>query len=235
MDAVPVVLVPGFMQHGDAWRPVAERLGARAVTLDPRADDAPGRLAEIREATPPGAVLVGYSLGGRLALRAALHDPRRFAGLVLVGAHAGLEDPAERAARREGDEALAAWVEERPIAAVVARWEREPIFASQPPELVAAQRPGRLAHDPRALARLLRSAGQGAMAPVWDRLGALDVPVLLVAGALDRPYVEAHVRMAALLPRGRAVTVAGAGHAAHLERPVEVARLLEAFADAPRD
>jgi pimeloyl-ACP methyl ester carboxylesterase len=64
------------------------------------------------------------------------------------------------------------------------------------------------------------------MAPVWDRLGEIDVPVLLVAGGLDRPYVGAHARMAALLPRGRAVTVAGAGHAPQLERPDEVAALI---------
>jgi 2-succinyl-6-hydroxy-2,4-cyclohexadiene-1-carboxylate synthase len=94
---------------------------------------------------------------------------------------------------------------------------------------VAHQREDRLRHDPRRLAALLRDAGQGAMAPVWDRLPGLDLPILLVAGELDRAYADAQRRMARLLPRARAVTVPASGHAAHLERPEEVARLLMEF------
>lgn len=216
------------MQRADAWRAVAERVGERypSTCLDHRSHDFEGRLAEIAEACPPGSVPVGYSMGGRLALHAALREPGRFAALVLVGASAGIEHAGERAARARVDEELAAWIESRPIESVVQRWERNAVFASQAPELMAAQRAGRLAHDPRDLARLLRSAGQAACPPVWDRLGGLECPLLALAGQADEHYAAAAGRMAGGTRCGAAALVPGAGHAPHLEAPDATAELL---------
>jgi 2-succinyl-6-hydroxy-2,4-cyclohexadiene-1-carboxylate synthase len=228
-----LVFVPGFMQRGDAWREVAERAGEpyRSICLDPRTWTLGERVAEIRAASPPGAVLVGYSLGGRIALRAVLEDPARFAALVLVGVSAGIEDGADREVRLAADEKLATWIERQPIEAVVESWERRPVFAGQSPELKAAQRPGRLSHDPEQLAELLRSAGQGAMEPVWHKLPKLRLPLLAVAGADDARYVPAAERMASLAPKGTARLVPGAGHAPHLEQPDAFAALLREFLD----
>jgi 2-succinyl-6-hydroxy-2,4-cyclohexadiene-1-carboxylate synthase len=230
--ATRVVFVPGFMQRGDAWRRVADRLPERypSVLLDHRSHDLEGRLAEIEE-RGRGAALVGYSLGGRLALRAALRAPDRYAALVTVGATAGIEAAGERAARRETDEQLAAWIEATPIEQTVALWERQPLFADQSEALVEAQRPGRLAQDPRELAAVLRTAGQGVLEPVWHQLLTLELPVLAVAGARDEGYSAAARRIADTAPRGRAAIVEHAGHAPQLQRPDEVARLLADFAD----
>jgi len=229
-----LIFVPGFMQPGAAWGPVAERMPERypSKCLDFATDTFEGRLTELAgAASGRPAALVGYSMGGRLALHAALSAPERFSVLVLVGASAGIDDRAARADRRRADEQLAAWIERAPIARVVERWERLPVFAGQAEQLVAEQRPGRLAHDPRRLARLLRSAGQGAMEPVWDELPALPLPVLAIAGARDERYVEAAERVAALTPHGRAESVPGASHAPQLERPAAVAALVEHFLD----
>ena len=106
-------------------------------------------------------MLCGYSLGGRLALRAALRDPGRYRGVVTIGATAGIEEPVARRARAEADERLAAWMETMPIEEIVAVWERQPLFADQSDALVEAQRPGRLSHDPRSLALLLRTRRPG--------------------------------------------------------------------------
>ena len=228
-----LVFVPGFMQRGAAWSAVADRARTRypSVLVDHRSFTFDGRLREIAEAADPPAALVGYSLGGRLALRAALDSPHRFSALVLVGTSAGIDDPAERARRRADDDALAAWMERRSIEEVVERWETRPIFATQQREHVAAQRPGRLAHDPADLAALLRSAGQGALEPVWDRLERLELPVLCLAGERDRSYGALAERMAAALPRGEWRLVPGAGHAPQLEAPEAFSALLVEFLD----
>jgi pimeloyl-ACP methyl ester carboxylesterase len=219
MERPTLAFVPGFMQRGDAWAAVADRLGESypSVLLD-RADEQPR----------PGLVPVGYSMGGRILLHAALAEPARWPALVLVGVSAGVDDPA---GRRAADEELAGWIERTPIEEVVARWEAQPVFATQSTDVVAAQRPGRLSHDPADLARLLRTAGQGAMRPSWNRLPELAAPVLCVAGALDGTYVAAGERMASLLPHGTFRAIPGTGHAPQLEDPDALAAALGQFLD----
>jgi 2-succinyl-6-hydroxy-2,4-cyclohexadiene-1-carboxylate synthase len=207
------------MQRCSAWTAVARRLWERYPSaLCERADEMPQRRV----------VPVAYSMGGRIALHRAVAEPDRWPALVLVGVSAGVDDPASRLA---ADEELADWIERHPIEEVVARWEAQPIFATQSKALVDAQRSGRLSHAPAELAELLRSFGQGAMPPVWDRLHELEVPVLVVAGALDEKYVAAGKRMAALLPNGTFAAIPEAGHAPHLEQPDAVAARLSAFLD----
>jgi 2-succinyl-6-hydroxy-2,4-cyclohexadiene-1-carboxylate synthase len=227
-----VLFIPGFMQRGDAWRPVAELLPERypSTMLDHGEHSFEGRLREIAESGAD--VLVGYSLGGRLALRAALRSPEAFRALVLIGATAGIEEGPLRVARAEADEKLASWIEAMPIDDIVGLWERQPLFADQSEKLVEEQRPGRLSHDPRSLALLLRTAGQGVLEPVWHELRSLELPVLAVAGARDDGYSRAAKRIASTAPNGRAAIVENAGHAPHLQRPEEVVGLLSEFLDS---
>jgi 2-succinyl-6-hydroxy-2,4-cyclohexadiene-1-carboxylate synthase len=229
-----VIFVPGFMQRGDAWAPVAELLPERypSVLLDHREHTLEGRLREIETAAgDDGAALVGYSLGGRLALRAATSHPERYSALVTIGAGAGIDDPGARVARSDADERMAAWMEVTPIEDIVAIWERQPLFADQSDELIDAQRDGRLSHDPRDLALLMRTAGQGAMDPVWFELGSLSMPVLALSGSRDERYTAAARRIVHEAPNATAQVVPEAGHAAHLQQPEEVARLLVEFLD----
>jgi 2-succinyl-6-hydroxy-2,4-cyclohexadiene-1-carboxylate synthase len=227
-----VLFIPGFMQRGDAWRPVAELLPERYPSrmLDHAEHTLEGRLTEIA-AAGSGAVLVGYSLGGRLALRAALRSPESFTAVVLVGSTAGIEEAPLRAARAEGDERLASWIEAASMEDVVSVWERQPLFADQSDALVEAQRPGRLSQDQRSLALLLRTAGQGVLEPVWHELSQLELPVLAIAGARDDGYTRAAKRIASTAPGGHLAIVEDAGHAAHLQQPQQVARLLTDFLD----
>jgi pimeloyl-ACP methyl ester carboxylesterase len=142
-----------------------------------------------------------------------------------------MEDPAARAERLAGDTRLADWMEGRQIEDVVSVWERQPLFADQADALVEEQRAGRLACDPLDLASLLRTAGQGAMEPVWSELGRLSAPLLAIAGERDQRYSQAARRLAGAVPAGVAHTVEHAGHAPQLQRPEAVAGLIVDFLD----
>jgi 2-succinyl-6-hydroxy-2,4-cyclohexadiene-1-carboxylate synthase len=235
MPTTPVILVPGFMQRGSAWAPVAELLPERypSMVLDHSAHTLEGRLEEIETAAGEGPVaLVGYSLGGRLSLLAALAAPDKYSAVVTVGAGAGIDDPAAHMARAEADEKMASWMEVASIEEIVSIWERQPLFADQSDALVDDQRPGRLSHEPRDLALLMRTAGQGSLAPFWFELGRLEMPVLALAGSRDERYTGAARRIAREAPNARAEVVPDAGHAPQLQQPRETARLLVDFLDA---
>ena len=119
-----------------------------------------------------------------------------------------------------------------PIEDIVALWERQPLFADQSDALVEEQRPGRLSQDPRSLALLLRTAGQGVLEPVWHELRALELPLLAIAGARDDGYTRA-ASASRRRPRTAALAIVEeAGHAPQLQRPDEVARLISEFLDA---
>ncbi len=225
-----ILLIPGFMQGAGAWAPAAAPLETEhdVTALEHSEHTYEGRLDEIA-AAGEGAVLCGYSLGGRLALRAALRSPNRHPAVITVGASPGIEEPEARSARAAADDRLAGWMETSRIEDIVSVWERQPLFADQVDTLVEAQRAGRLAQDPRSLALLLRTAGQGALVPVWHELETLRPPLLALAGARDEAYARVAERMAETAPDGRMALLEGAGHAAHLQQPEAFARQVSAF------
>ena len=235
-----VMLLHGFTGDGRSMSEVSLALARDFEVISPDlpghgrsigADDGPacsfdeclGRLAAtLDRAGHARAHWLGYSMGARLALAFAARFPQRVASLLLVGGRAGIEDASERAARRRADEALADRIESGGIEAFVDEWLAQPIFASQRRlgrEFAAAQRRQRLANDARSLAASLRSLGPGAQPPLFDDLPRLDVPVLLVAGALDRAFVAHATDLARRLPSAEVHEVADAGHAVHLEQP----------------
>lgn len=233
-----VVLVHGFTQTRVSWATVARLL---APDHRVRRVDAPGHgaAADVRSDLVDGArrlgaaggraVYVGYSMGGRLALRLALDRPDLVAGLVLLGATAGIDDAEERAARRRGDGLLADRLEADGVAAFLERWLSLPLFAdlAPDPDDVAA----RLANTPEGLASSLRLAGTGTMDPPWwDELAAIEAPTLVLAGERDPKFTDLGHRLAAAIgPSASFAPVPLAGHAAHLEQPHTVVDLVRAF------
>jgi 2-succinyl-6-hydroxy-2,4-cyclohexadiene-1-carboxylate synthase len=166
--------------------------------------------------------LLGYSMGGRLALHLALAAPRRFARLILESASPGIADDGARQERAATDNALAERIERDGVDAFVEYWENLPLLAlgGHVPEAIKLELHGvRLRNQPIGLANSLRGMGAGRLLPVWSRLAALALPTLLIAGARDQRYVEIAQRMHHLLPHSTLLIAPDAGHTAHLDQP----------------
>jgi 2-succinyl-6-hydroxy-2,4-cyclohexadiene-1-carboxylate synthase len=211
--------------HGRTPAPSDPARGA----LPPVAADIAALLRDL-EAAP--AHLLGYSMGARLALGIALLHPHAVRSLILESGSPGLATEAERAARRAHDEALAARIEQNGIEAFVDEWERLPLWASQqqlPDHVRQRLRAQRLRTTPSGLAASLRSMGTGAQPSFWDDLPHLTVPALAITGALDEKFTGIAREMCARCPTMTHHIIAGAGHAPHLERPLEFVRCVTGF------
>jgi 2-succinyl-6-hydroxy-2,4-cyclohexadiene-1-carboxylate synthase len=232
-----IVLVHGFAQNRDCWGPVLVDLERDHEVCRV---DAPGhgRSSSFHAGLRTGARLIadqggratylGYSMGGRFLLHLALANPELVERLVLVGATAGIDDAAERAARREQDEAMAQRVERDGVEAFVAAWLDQPLFAGLGPDVRFED--ARAENTVEGLAESLRQAGTGAQDPLWDRLHRLDMPALVVTGALDAKFTALGRRLVESIgPNAELAVIPGAGHAAHLERPDEFLRVLRGF------
>jgi 2-succinyl-6-hydroxy-2,4-cyclohexadiene-1-carboxylate synthase len=244
-EGPPVTLLHGFTQSGRSWLEVISRMPAGWMWIMPdlrghgetqTAPDAPCSMdACTRDLEMlwdhlgvTRSHLVGYSMGGRLALHVAARRPQRILSLLTIGAHAGLEEEA-REGRRRGDAALAKRIEEEGLEAFVNYWTSQPLFAGlerRGPAFVAQVRAGRLSNRVAGLVCSLLGMGAGTMEPVWDDLAHLDVPCTFVAGQLDHGYVASARRLAATVPKGRIEIVPRAGHTVHQERPDAFARVL---------
>jgi 2-succinyl-6-hydroxy-2,4-cyclohexadiene-1-carboxylate synthase len=170
--------------------------------------------------------LVGYSMGGRIALHAAFALADHLDRLVLIGASPGIADAEERAARRAADDALADRIEAIGVEAFAREWAQLPLWQGQPDRVAAAAHADRLRNTPEGLAAALRGLGTGVMDPLWDALPSLTVPVTLAVGERDEKFRAIAERMAAALPRAELRVIPDAGHAAHLEHPTTIATLL---------
>lgn len=235
-----LVFLHGFTQTHHHWHGPANAI-ADALVGDHTLTfiDLPGHglsSAERAAISPSGEALarlggsgtwVGYSMGARFALHAALAPTHHIERLVLIGATAGMEDNDERADRRALDEQRAVTIETRGVDAFLDEWLAMPMFASLPADQDA------LAHRRRnsgaGLASSLRLSGTGNQESLWHRLREIDVPVLLLAGEHDSKFVGVGQRMAAALPNALFTAIADAAHAAHTEQPERVAAAIRAW------
>lgn len=176
--------------------------------------------------------LLGYSMGGRLALYFALAYPERVRTLVLISASPGIMDEDERKARQKADEALAARIEREGIEAFVTEWEKLPIFTSQDNLSAAARRElrsQRLQNRPAGLAGSLRGMGSGVHPSLWGRLQELKPKTLLITGELDSKFCRLNEEMVRAIPGASLRRVPGAGHAVYLEQPEQTVEIVERF------
>lgn len=253
----PLVLLHGFAQSAETWAQAAPSLArfravyaldlvghgesdrpvqSSAYSLDAQVEALFAFMGELAaEAAKP--IVAGYSMGGRVALAAALRDPSRFGALALESAGLGPQSRVDREASLAADAERARRLRAHGVRPFMDDWARLPLFETQArlPEAVRDRlRAGRLANDPEALARTFEGAGQHAMpdrARVLEALPRFPFPVLYLCGALDAKYRAVGEELARLEGASNIAveTVAGAGHNVHVEQPDRFARLLEAF------
>lgn len=242
----PLILLHGFTGSPESWAAVRRSLPHRTRVLAPALighDGTPGpergatfadeldRLAGlVRAEGLQGARVVGYSLGGRVALGLLIRHPDLFSAATLIAVSPGLSDPAEREVRAASDGEWVRLLEREDLPTFVAAWEALPLWETQAalsPEAAGAQRRIRLAHHPVGLARSLEALGLARMPDYRPRLGHIAVPVDLVVGEHDTKFRALAEEMVGRIPRSRVLIVRGAGHNVVLERPDEIARILQ--------
>jgi 2-succinyl-6-hydroxy-2,4-cyclohexadiene-1-carboxylate synthase len=235
-ESVELWCLHGALGEVSDWRQLGERTtdaGVTAYPLDlwrflccePVGMDRFGHLlnALVRpssvSAPPVRRVLLGYSLGGRLALHALLSEHGHpWDAAVIVSAHPGLEDESERAARREADAEWSALAHSGDWSEMLERWNAQPVFSAGGGMRPVADRAA-LVRQRREVARSFVAWSLGAQEPLWGRLPEIDIPVLWIAGGRDEKFCDIGRRAAAALPSARLSVAAGAGHRVPWEVP----------------
>ena len=248
---VPVIVLHGFTGSAQAMEPLTERLAARlpARIICPdlvghgrsevpedldlyRVEAMAAQVAGLADALDGETFhLVGYSMGGRVALTLGCTASSRLRSLTLIGASAGIAEPEKRRRRIQADAARAGRIV-ADLAAFVDEWMADPMFAGQAAlgeANLRAAREQRLASNPQGLARSLLAGGTGAMEPLHDRLGNCDMPTRLLVGARDAKFCAIAEQLAVGLPRAVVARIARAGHAAHIEQPEAAAAAIAEF------
>ncbi len=238
MSGEGVVMLHGFGGTGRAFDGVIAALPAERYT--PLALDLPGHGARsqldgpityersvdiVLAQSPPSFVLCGYSMGGRIALRTAFAAPQLVSRLVLVSTTAGIEEPEQREVRRQADERLAAQIEGESMERFVERWRSQPMFADESEAVRLLATADHRRNTTAGIAAALRGIGSGAMPALWERLGELSMPVVVLAGERDAKYRALGERIASAAPNGSLHVVEG-GHGLLLENPAAVARAI---------
>lgn len=248
----PVVFLHGFMGSGRDWSSVINLLDKQfsAITIDLPGHGATGAMAEDSDYTLSATAaqviavldelgigkcpLVGYSLGGRLALVLALNYPDRFSHLALESASPGIKDAEERSERRAADELLEVGLEQDcDMETFVLRWYYQPMFhglAAHPEFQRLLQ--SRMGNDPLLLAKSLRGMGQAAMEPLWNDLGKIAIPTLLMTGENDRKYRELFKEMRQSNPAFHIEIIQECSHNAHFMNSKKFAKVLGTFISA---
>ncbi len=254
-NAAPLVLLHGFTGSMANWRDVAAKLAdsRRVLTVDLLGHGQTDAPADPARYTMPIAArdlvelldvllgepvaLLGYSMGGRLALYVALHFGDAVDSLILESASPGLRTEAERAERRASDEALAERIKREGMAAFVDFWQAVPLFATQkklPLTVRERLRTQRLSNRALGLANSLRGMGTGAQPSQWSDLAAWSKPTLLLTGEQDAKFCEIAGQMGEALPNAEWVTIGNAGHTVHLEQPSRFVEAVGEFLAARR-
>lgn len=241
----PIIFLHGFMGSGRIWIPTMHQIAASThcialdlpghgmteanldqLDFDTLADEIIRFLDDNVQQTP---LIIGYSLGGRVALHTALKYPDRFCGLVLESASPGIEDEAERVVRFASDTVWAEKLRQNDMRSFLTDWYRQPVFSYMESDMIKRIINKKSSNDPHQLAEIMMRLSQGRQLHLWEKLSAWDKPTQLITGELDVKYCKILERMASLMPNSSLAIIPGAGHIVHLEQNKDFIRVLNSF------
>ncbi|MEA5593096.1 2-succinyl-6-hydroxy-2,4-cyclohexadiene-1-carboxylate synthase [Rivularia sp. UHCC 0363] len=177
--------------------------------------------------------LLGYSMGGRLALYLTLHFPQRFYKVILESASPGLLTEKERLERIKRDEQIA-----RKLARSIGsdfnkfleNWYNQLIFGNIKKHLQFEQMiANRLQNNPLELAKSLRLMGTGVQPALWEKLRENQVPLLLLVGENDQKFIEINRRMTQINNLCELRIIENAAHNIHLENTLKFVQNIRDF------
>jgi 2-succinyl-6-hydroxy-2,4-cyclohexadiene-1-carboxylate synthase len=132
-----------------------------------------------------GSILIGYSMGGRLALHALLENPKLYRGAIFISTHLGLKCPNEKQRRIESDALWARAFMSEPWESVLSKWNSQGVFLSDDPVPRYEEE-----YSKTTLANALQSWSLGLQGDLREGLSQINLPILWAVGGLDKPYLE---------------------------------------------
>lgn len=241
-----ILLLHGFTGSQQTWKSLKKvlRNDFQVITIDlpghGKTIGKPRNMKEcvkdlsnfLKEIKVEQAHVIGYSMGGRVALSFAMMHKKQVASLILEGSSPGLKTESERRNRRKLDKQLAQRLRQEGLEAFVSYWENIPLFSTQrrlPEEVQEKIRNERLSQRIEGLADSLVYMGTGAQPSWWSSLKECSIPTKLIVGELDQKFVHINKEMQQLMPRAELTIIEDAGHAPHIERPVVFHDIVKAF------
>jgi 2-succinyl-6-hydroxy-2,4-cyclohexadiene-1-carboxylate synthase len=173
--------------------------------------------------------LIGYSMGGRLALYLACRFPEQFKRVSLESASPGLATAPERCQRQQKDEQLAIQLETSSWPSFLSQWYEQPMFEPlrhHPSFGLLLEK--RSQNRPQELAQVLRKLGTGSQPSLWEDLSQIQLPIHLIVGALDSKFIDINQKMLSYCQNATLSVVPDCGHVVHFEQPQVFAELLKA-------
>jgi 2-succinyl-6-hydroxy-2,4-cyclohexadiene-1-carboxylate synthase len=242
-----LICLHGFLGSGSDWFSFAQELHRLRPEIQILVPDLPGhgdsvsiplqnftaRLCETLDAAQISrAALAGYSLGGRLALAAAIEHSQRFPAFIGISTTAGIENPGERKSRCEADAKLALRLREESFESFLRDWWSLPIFDSPKKKPADEFVASRLTQNPAAMAEVLDNWSPGVLPAHWSELPAYPGSALLLAGECDAKYALLASRMAESFRSAQTQILPSCGHRLLEEAPLELARAVVDFLPA---
>jgi 2-succinyl-6-hydroxy-2,4-cyclohexadiene-1-carboxylate synthase len=252
-EGYPLIMFHGFTGRGANWLPFCSTLGkgstlimpdiiGHGLTAAPQDDESLHRysmesvahdfLTMIDQLGYEKVDILGYSMGGRLALSMAVLFPDRVRKLILESASPGLKTEGERQERNLADKKLGQFMHEKGMETFVDYWENLSLFESQKSlarEKRSAIRKQRLMNSPIQLRKNLINMGTGNQPSYWGRLDEIQAEVLMIVGGLDLKFCRIAEDMQKTLKKGKIYQVKQCGHAIHVEQPEKFGTIVSEF------